>query len=81
VSGHGEDAEIYTMNVMIGTRIPLTNRVGSDADPVWSSDGEQVVFTSDQEGDREIYRMRSDGSMVTLVTVSLGEDFEPDVGW
>ena len=33
--------------------------------PVWSPDGAKIAFSSDRDGNREIYEMDSDGANVT----------------
>jgi WD40-like Beta Propeller Repeat len=35
-----------------------------DYDPVWSPDGQWIVFTSERNGSADLYRMRPDGSGV-----------------
>jgi serine/threonine-protein kinase len=35
---------------------------GSNLAPMWSGDGERIVFTSDREGDRGIFWQRADGT-------------------
>ncbi len=40
----------------------LTDRLGLDGPLAWSPDGQWIVFESDYEGDRAIYRMRPDGT-------------------
>ena len=37
---------------------------GRNLKPAWSPDGRQLTFTSDRDGNLEIYRMRADGSGV-----------------
>src|SRR5258708_32250131 len=39
-----------------------------DYDPVWSPDGQWIVFTSERDGSADLYRMRPDGSGVEPLT-------------
>jgi len=41
-----------------------TDRV-LDVDPVWSHDGRAIAFTSDRDGNSEIYVMNADAQDVT----------------
>ena len=43
----------------------LTNNSVSDRYPKWSPDGRRIAFTSNRDGDHEIYVMNADGSGVT----------------
>ena len=56
----------------------LTDGTGDDGWPTWSPDGQWIVFESDRGGDREIWRIRVDGSDLTRLTNSPGEDRHPD---
>ncbi len=50
-------------------RLTLTEGSGKDSeDPVWSPDGDRIVFNSDRDGIWEIYVMRSDGSDLQRLT-------------
>jgi TolB protein len=61
---------------------PLTRRDGYDAEATISQDGSRIVFTSDRDGDLEIYAMDADGSNVTRLTHEEGYDggafYSPD---
>ena len=39
-----------------------------DYDPVWSPDGQWIVFTSERNGSADLYRMRPDGSGLERLT-------------
>lgn len=60
----------------------LTDNPKYDAEPIISSDGKQIVFGSQREGDFDIYIMNSDGSNVRRLTDTVGYDggpwFSPD---
>jgi Tol biopolymer transport system component len=76
--------DIFTAN-LDGTGLTrLTDNPKYDAEPVISSDGKQLVFGSQREGDFDIYIMNIDGSQVRRLTDRLGYDggpwFSPDGG-
>jgi TolB protein len=60
----------------------LTHHDGYDAEATISPDGSRIVFTSDRDGDLEIYSMAVDGSDVTRLTHEEGYDggafYSPD---
>jgi serine/threonine-protein kinase len=60
VTGTTSDSWIYDLER--GTATRLTFNEGSDSVPVWSPDGEWIVFGSDKDGSANLYRKRSDGS-------------------
>ncbi|MDX6646629.1 MAG: TolB protein, partial [Miltoncostaeaceae bacterium] len=55
---------------------------GTSRFPSWSPDGRQIAFTSDRDGDEDIYVMNRDGSAQTRITSSPRSDrypaFSPD---
>lgn len=60
----------------------LTDTPGYDAEATISPDGRTILFTSDRDGDLEIYAMDADGSNVRRLTFEEGYDggafFSPD---
>ena len=60
----------------------ITDNPNYDAEPVVSSDGRQIVFGSQRDGDFDIYIMHADGSGVKRLTDRVGYDggpwFSPD---
>ncbi len=87
--------DVYTIYAKDGkNRTNLTQSNGFDSyDPVWSSDGRWIAFTSNRSGvpdperwhDAEIYAMRPDGSDVERLTFNeIGDfpkDWSPDGKW
>ncbi len=64
-------AEIYVLNVRDATsrRLTYNNDEGHhDGDPSWSPDGARIAFTSDRDGDQEIYTMNADGTNFRQLT-------------
>ncbi|MGH2765470.1 MAG: TolB family protein, partial [Actinomycetota bacterium] len=58
----------------------LTNDGGDDDDPAWSPDGSKIAFSTDRDGNLEIYVMNAaDGSGQTNLTNDGEDDREP--GW
>ncbi|HEY7292475.1 MAG TPA: hypothetical protein VH583_21740 [Vicinamibacterales bacterium] len=53
-----------------------------DYDPVWSPDGQSIVFTSDREGSADLFRVKGDGTGLERLTDSPAYDdqaaFSPD---
>ncbi|CAN5810234.1 hypothetical protein BH23GEM7_BH23GEM7_11070 [soil metagenome] len=60
----------------------LTDRTGYDAEATISRDGSRIVFTSDRDGDLEIYTMNAEGGDLRRLTHEEGYDggafFSPD---
>jgi dipeptidyl aminopeptidase/acylaminoacyl peptidase len=55
----------------------LTRNPNADSDPAWSPDGARLVFTSNRDGNDEIYVMNADGRGQTRLTTSPGSDSNP----
>ena len=70
--------EIYLLTLdEEGELINLTNHPANDGDPAWSPDGKQLAFTSDRDGNIEIYVMNVDGSGVVRLTNDPADDIHP----
>jgi Tol biopolymer transport system component len=74
--------DIYSTSLPPGNLTTLASGPGYDAEATISTDGSKIVFTSDRDGDLELYVMNSDGTNVHRVTNSPGYDggafFSPD---
>jgi Tol biopolymer transport system component len=61
---------------------PLVGLGEIDYDPVWSPDGNSIVFTSDRSGSADLYRVRPDGTALERLTENPAYDdqaaFSPD---
>ncbi|MDG1839971.1 MAG: hypothetical protein P8J64_04450, partial [Dehalococcoidia bacterium] len=57
--------EISVMNANGTEKIQLTSDGYTKVSADWSADEKQIVFDCDQDGDSEIYVMKSDGSEIT----------------
>jgi len=78
-----EDADIWLYELERGTWSRLTLEGG--VDPLWSPDGEAIVFTSDRNGPFELFRIPADGSgpaeqLTTGPTMDFPGSFTPDGG-
>ena len=55
----------------------LTNNASDDWSPSWSPDGKRIVFSSERDGDREIYVMDADGGNPQNLTNNPHRDGDP----
>ena len=53
---------------------PLLSERDLDYDPVWSPDGQWIVFTSDRAGSADLYRVKPDGTALERLTNSPAYD-------
>ena len=89
--GLGDDLDIWTMNPDGSNRVNLTaGSRGEDASPVWSADGQKILFISNRETpgnptppgfsegpDFEIFVMNADGSNQRQITFNELDDEAP----
>lgn len=82
-----DDFEIYRVNIETGATRRLTDNDVDDFAPAWSPDGRWIAYSTWQDGNLNIYRMRSDGSDVVAMTddaaFDVGSAWSPliDLGW
>ncbi len=55
----------------------LTNNADADRHPAWSPDGAKIAFTSNRDGNPDIYVMNADGSGLTNLTNDSAVDYAP----
>jgi Tol biopolymer transport system component len=60
--------EIYVIDPTTGVKTNLTNNSVLDAIPAFSADGKKIAFTSNRDGDYDIWVMDADGSNQTNLT-------------
>ena len=74
--------DIFTANADGSDLTKLTDNPKYDAEPVVSSDGKQIVFGSQREGNFDVYVMNADGTNVRRLTDRTGYNggpwFSPD---
>lgn len=74
VGQHGK-ADIWIYDLRRGTASRLTFNPAYDVNPIWSSDGGRVFFTSDRRGPWDLYQKAADGLGSTQpVFLSAGQD-------
>ncbi len=71
------DAEIYRMALGRQLSVPLTHNSIEDNQPAWSSNGEQIAFVSNRQGQYTIYVMNALGRGVHALTDSPRNNFSP----
>lgn len=71
-TNEGGDQELAIVNISNRNTEVLTDNNCNDWAPVWSPAGDWIVFYSDCDGERNIYKIREDGSGRTQLTSTSG---------
>lgn len=83
--GYDGNFEIFLADAAHGVSVNLTRNPGEDSRPVWSPDGNQIVFYSQRERRIDLYLMNADGSGVRQLALSGGPGaypaWSPDGQW
>ena len=74
-----ENPDIYVADLDRGTLTRVTTDAGDDRFPIWSPDGQSVVFTSTREGRVGLFRKAADGTGAAELLVLFDESVT-DVG-
>jgi Tol biopolymer transport system component len=69
--------DIFTWSLIGSAPRALTRTTDNDFFPAWSPDGTQIAFTTDRDGNSEIYLMRADGSNQERLTDYADDDLFP----
>lgn len=78
VVGTAPGTRYLSVGTATGSRVRrLTADDVSAEDPAWSPDGTKVAFTTDRDGNREIYVIGADGSNQVRLTNDAAADYEP----
>ena len=82
IAYHGssiEQYDIFVVDATGGTPVDVTNTPANESSASWSPDGTQLAFTSDRDGNEEIYRQNADGTgTATRLTDDPARDTDPD---
>jgi len=77
--------DLWIVPVTGGKAVKLTDHVAYDREPVWSPDGQWIVFTSNRMGNNDIYIVMAEGGIPRQLTFHSGNDtasdFTPDGQW
>jgi len=71
--------QICLMNADGSNQVQLTNTEATSFYPSLSPDGQEIVFSSSQDGSFEIYSMKIDGSGLTKLTDNIGALYAPEI--
>jgi len=80
VKAENGQIDIYVKPLKGGEAIRLTNDAWADAQPLWSPDGQQLIYFSTRNNKQEVWRIPSQGGAGELVKV-LNEPFREFVRW
>jgi Tol biopolymer transport system component len=67
-SGTGSDGDIFLIDVQTGVERRVTTHPANDMRPAWFADGARLLFSSNRDGDYEIYEMAIDGTGLRRLT-------------
>jgi len=73
--------DLFTADLKGSPPVPLAAHDGYDAEATVSPLGDKIVFTSQRNGDLDIYSMNLDGSDLHQLTNELGYDGGPFFSW
>ena len=64
----GYKGDIYVVGIAGGPARQVTSNPAYDSDPVWTPDGQSIVFSSWREGSKDIYRVSAEGGTPKRIT-------------
>ena len=73
----GENVDVWIADVERGTIIKLTTNAAFDGFPIWSPDGDRVVFWSNRENAPGLYWRAADGTGVEELLAEFEEEVRP----
>lgn len=71
-------SDIWIVSVDGGTAQRVTDHVEMEEYPVWSPDGKWVAFTSNRNGNSDVFAIPADGGMTRQITYNAGSDRATD---
>ena len=79
----GADADVVVYDLERNTPSRVTFDSGADVFPIWTPDGQRVVFSSDREGVQNLYSKAADGTgqaerLTTSETIQLASSWSVD---
>ena len=77
VEGSESLEDLWLHDVAGETTAPLTFNPTADMQPLWTPDGQHVVFLSDQEGVNTVLRRRADGTDQAESIAAISSGFAP----
>jgi Tol biopolymer transport system component len=69
-----KNMNVFSVKLSDMSLVRLTHHEGYNAESVISPDGSTIIFTSDRDGDLELYTMSLDGGSVRRITYTPGYD-------
>jgi Tol biopolymer transport system component len=62
--------DLWLYDIARGVFSPIVRHEGGDMRPLWTPDGQTIIFTSDRSGSRDLYRIPTDGSAAEELLLS-----------
>jgi len=73
----GERIPAYAVHAFMCRDAKTVTFVGNESSPSWSPDGRWIYFSSERAGNKDIYRVRADGSMEERLTDDPASESSP----
>ena len=73
ISSNDGALDVAAVDLVRGTLTPITTDPGDDTAPLWSPDGQRILFVSTRNGLRELMWKSADGTGSAQVLTSFGE--------
>ena len=70
--------QITIYDILRDEHYDLTNTSWDNQDPSWSPDGSNIVISSEESGNRDLYIVSLDGTDKIQITTNSADDFSPD---
>ncbi len=75
----GPMGDIWTIPAAGGTPKRVTLDLREGGWPVWTPDGQSIIFSSARAGSRTLWQVRAGGGEPVALTTGAGEDDQPDI--